>query len=208
MAHGSKLCLALSVGLFACSFHSTGTAEDVASTASAVTTACTYPAGPYGTAVGDVLPKTLSWKGFAAGATATTSIGAADLFDCDGSKGVNAVVLDVSASWCPSCQEEAPSVETQIEGAWGADGVRILTLLVEDENRGPASTQTARDWIDAFGLAKLEVVADPGDTFSVHALPTNILVDPRTMKIVSIQEGYDDTDQSPDTLAKSNAKVH
>lgn len=59
-------------------------------------TVCEYPSGPYGVAMGDVVPPTLSWDGFEPGNPNPTSFTAEDLFDCDGSRGIHAIVVDTS----------------------------------------------------------------------------------------------------------------
>lgn len=59
-------------------------------------TECVYPAGPYGVGPGQTVPPNLSWNGFAPGSSAATTFTAEDLFDCDGSRGIHAVVVDTS----------------------------------------------------------------------------------------------------------------
>jgi hypothetical protein len=67
-----------------------------ASTGAGASNPCTYPSGPYGVAQGQVVPPTLSWQGYAPGSNTVTTITPEDLFDCDGSKGINAVMVDTS----------------------------------------------------------------------------------------------------------------
>lgn len=57
---------------------------------------CTYPAGPYGVDQGEVVPPTISWQGYAPGASSPSTITMQDLFDCDGSRGIHAVIVDTS----------------------------------------------------------------------------------------------------------------
>ena len=171
--------------------------------------ACQYPSGPYGITMGDVLSPSLSWQGYAAGSSNVTTIKASDYYDCDGSKGINALVLDESATWCGACQQEAMDLPAQISGQWGPDGVQFVTLMIEDANSQPATTQTALDWRNQFSLTSIAVVADPNFTFAMNGtngLPTNILVDPRTMKIVALTQGYGGADPAVDQLAKMNKK--
>lgn len=59
-------------------------------------TNCEYPMGPYGVAQGQVVPPTISWQGYAPGASAPSTITMESLFDCDGSKNVNAIIVDTS----------------------------------------------------------------------------------------------------------------
>jgi hypothetical protein len=169
---------------------------------------CTYPAGPYDVTQGSVVSPTLTWQGYLGGSTQVTTITMSDLFDCDGTKGVNAIAIDESATWCGACQQEAPAVDQLMNGTWGQEGVRALTLMVQDANQNPATTQTASDWIQMFAITKTEVAADPNFTFGaqgVNGLPTNVVVDPRTMIITAVLQGYDPSDTTVDTLAQKNA---
>lgn len=57
---------------------------------------CTYPSAPYGVGQGQTVPPTISWQGFAPGGSSPTTITTEDLFDCDGSRGIHAVIVDTS----------------------------------------------------------------------------------------------------------------
>jgi hypothetical protein len=167
-----------------------------------------YPAGPFGLNVGDVVSN-FSWTGYAPGASTTSTIQLSDYYDCDGSRGINALLIDVSASWCVPCQDEAPQIEMLLKGTWGKDGVRAVTLLVQDVSGNPATAQTARDWQTQYSPAKVAVGADPNDSFATMAFPTNIAVDPRTMKITDNTMGYDPMapgDPAIDALVAKNKK--
>lgn len=59
-------------------------------------TECEYPAGPYGVAQGQVVPPNLTWQGFAPGSSTAETISIVDFFDCDGSRGIHAVLFDTS----------------------------------------------------------------------------------------------------------------
>jgi hypothetical protein len=59
-------------------------------------TQCDYPDGPYGVGEGQIVPPTLTWQGFAPGASSPTTIAITDFFDCDGSRGINALYFDTS----------------------------------------------------------------------------------------------------------------
>jgi hypothetical protein len=171
--------------------------------------ACVYPTGPYGTAMGSVISPTATWQGYEVGAASISTITAKDLYDCDGKKGINAIVFDESATWCGSCQQEAQDLPSQM-ATWSTQGVAFLTLMVEDASGQPASTSTALQWRNTFSLSSVvAVMADPAFTFShsgTIGLPMNILVDPRTMTIVSVVEGYGGTDPAVSQLALKNKK--
>src|SRR5262245_61872445 len=64
---------------------------------------CAYPEARYGYEAGDVSPPTLSWQGSAEQGRAL-GVSLADYFDCDGSRGINAILVDQSAAWCGPCQ--------------------------------------------------------------------------------------------------------
>jgi thiol-disulfide isomerase/thioredoxin len=149
---------------------------------------------------------TLSWPGYAAGSTTQTTITPADLYDCDKSKGINAIVLDISATWCQPCQQEAQEFDPQFAKSWSAEGVVVMTIMYQDGNQNPATAQTALDWINQFSLKHVAVVAGPTFDFvpSTGAIPTLALVDPRTMKILSVTLNDLVGDPSVDQLAQKN----
>jgi hypothetical protein len=152
------------------------------------------------------MPPTLSWPGYAPGSTTQTTIGTTDLFDCDKSKGINAIVIDISASWCGPCQQEAQEFDPQFASSWGAEKVYVLTVLFQDVNSNPATAATALDWIHQFALKHVAVVAGPDFDFSpsTGAIPTLALVDPRTMKILNVTLNDLVGDPSVDQLAQKN----
>lgn len=148
---------------------------------------CTYPSGPYGSASGSFVEGDFSWM------CAGDAVTASDLFDCDGSKGINAIVFDVSAEWCAACISEASDFKTLIP-QYEMLGVKAITLMVEDAAHSPATLMTATNWKSTYNLA-IDVCADP--YFSFHPpsgssvnLPVEIVVDPRTMRITHVTEGY------------------
>jgi hypothetical protein len=173
---------------------------------------CVYPAGPYGKTQGSIVSPDWSWQGYVKGSNKVTTLTMADLYDCDGTKGINAILMDEAALWCGPCNQEAMDLPAQMDAAWTKQGVAAVNLVIQDDSpqRKPASTNDALRWRDAYGLGPVaNVVADPNWTFS-HAgsigLPTNILIDPRTMKIVSYVEGYGGIDPAVSKLALKNKK--
>jgi hypothetical protein len=153
---------------------------------------CQYPAGPYGTTVGSTISPTLTWQGYAPNSSSLSKVSITDFFDCDGSKGINALLLDASALWCGTCRAEASTIPTHL-AAWGPDGIKFVTLIIEGLIVGQkGTTADALSWKTEYKLDDAWVVADPVYEFAhpgTNGLPTNILVDPRTMKIVKIVEG-------------------
>jgi hypothetical protein len=66
--------------------------------------------------------------------------------------------------------------------------VKVITLVLEDSNQQPATVTTATQWRTAHKLYDETVCADPGWVFhdGNNGLPMNIIVNPRTMRIISI----------------------
>ncbi len=167
-----------------------------AADASTITPSCTYPKGPYGVGLNTVLDPNSSWQGYAANDTQVTTLKMSDLFDCDGSKGINAIMIDVSAGWCAACETQAHD-EGQLTSQYDAVGVKSITLLIMDAAEAPATTGTALDWRTTYKLDDVGVYADPSFLLQPNeqsiGLPITYIVDPRTMKIVSGTEGYGST---------------
>jgi hypothetical protein len=164
---------------------------------------CLYPAGPYGLTEGSRLPPSLAWQGYLGGSSQATKISIADYFDCDGSKGINALEIDIGAAYCTQCRAEAPVLEALLDGDGGKEGIRALTLLLNDASFHPATVETAAAWIQSFDLRKTDVAANPVSTFPIDDIPTSVIVDPRTMTVVLFMIGYDPAALS--TLAVHNA---
>lgn len=76
---------------------STATASNTSSTASSSSSSsCQYPAGPYGVKQGDTVPPTLSWEGYRPGDSSPSTFDIEEFFDCDGTKGINALMIETS----------------------------------------------------------------------------------------------------------------
>ena len=179
-------------------------------------TACTYPEAPaegYGKEIGDTVSNAHAWEGYVEGTTEaaqTTMISIESYLDCDGSKGINALMIIESAEWCGNCQTEASQLNSNMQNKWEAMGIRVLTLMAQKLDSSPATLQTAFKWKTDYNLMSSAVAVDPPITFtppgaSSLGLPLIVVVDPRTMKIVHIQEGYSSTHPELEALAETNA---
>lgn len=156
--------------------------------------ACPYPPAPYGLTTGKVISSSLKWQGFLEAATQASEVPVTDYFDCDGSKGIDAVLFDVSATWCGACQQEAMELPGKM-ATWKGEGIRVVTLMIEDEAGSPATVTTAQQWRDTYKLDSIATLADPGASLVAAVgggigLPYQVVIDPRTMTITSTQEGY------------------
>ena len=73
--------------------------EAIASVTAAATggQACEWPqASGYGVGQGQVVPENLSWQGFMPDSSQSATVAIADFFDCDGSRGINAIMVETS----------------------------------------------------------------------------------------------------------------
>ena len=189
----------------ACSSGSGGAAAP-----SGAATHCVYPAGPYGTNEGDVVDPSLKWQGFVDDAGNPTTIAIRDYFDCDGSKGVHALVLDESATWCADCAKQSAMVAPLLSAKWKDEGVSLVVLMAQDQQGNAASLDTALSWRNEYALTTGAVCADPAWTMKVwggasasgNGFPMDAVVDPRTMKIVRLQPN--DLEGTVVNLALSN----
>jgi hypothetical protein len=150
-----------------------------------------YPAGPYGFSTGSTFPN-VSFKGYHEGTGVWSDVSMSEYYDPDGSRHVNALWLDVSASWCSACRAEAgdlPDLYTKYKPRGG----RVLTALIENDSSSPATQSTVDSWDTSFSV-NFDIVADPMSAALPKGgvgLPHNYLIDPRTMKIVKVVEGAD-----------------
>jgi hypothetical protein len=174
-------------------------------------TQCTYPASNFGDKKGNVAPPMHTWQGYVNDSSTEVPVKIEDFYDCDGTRGINAVLIDTSAVWCEACQQEATDMSANLAGAWKDLGIRVLTLIDEDAQSMPATSAIALAWKTKYKLDRSTVAADPADTFlnigeSTIGLPLLTLVDPRTMQIVDVQEGYSGNYSSLLALAAKNKK--
>lgn len=153
---------------------------------------CVYPSSGYGVYEGQVVPGNLAWQGYPDGSSASGTVSIKDYFDCDGSKGIHALLIVNSATWCGACQQEANDLPSHA-AVFAQKGIRVLTLMVQNASGQPATLSTATSWRNNFDLQAYATAADPNFSFAGSGnvgLPLQILVDPRTMKIVDRTEGF------------------
>jgi hypothetical protein len=207
---GSGVTAGVTSGSGATSGATTGPSTSAATTSVSTSAAsgggnCVYPGGPNGVSQGSIADGSLTWQGYADGANQLSTVTIKDYFDCDGSKGINALLVLTSASWCGACQQEAQEMPATI-ASWAGMGIKVLTLMIEDDNSNPATPPVALAWKNQFGLSNA-VVADPDFSFAPPGsvgLPLNVIIDPRTMKIVDTEEGYSGDYTTLTQLAQKN----
>ncbi|MBN4050178.1 hypothetical protein JYT28_00320 [Desulfobulbus sp. AH-315-M07] len=82
-----------------------------------------------------------------------------------------------------------------------------VTLLLDNPNEGAPTTSGAWTWKDAFGLDGAYILADPNFSMvpgSSVGTPQTTLIDPRTMKVQYVKEGYDGNFSPLENLAQQN----
>lgn len=172
---------------------------------------CTYPSGRYGTQLGALVDPSLQWQCYVDDGATPTPVAMSDLFDCAGTKGVRVILLQQAATWCGDCVREAQQVGPLAGGKWKDEGVRVVTLVAQDQQEQPATLDTALTWRNEFSLTTGLMCADPAWTMrrwgvpaggGDNGFPTNVVVDPRTMRIFAIQP--DDVPGTVDYLARAN----
>jgi hypothetical protein len=167
---------------------------------------CTYPDGPYGVDEGHTMPLTLSWQGYRPGADAMSTLSAAELFDCDGTRGIHALLFVTSQFGCEPCYLESEALES-LMASWSSMGVVASVMLVDDVDGGPPSPSGALLWKEELGLTRVGVFLDPTFSLVVGAsvgTPMQTVVDPRTMRVVQRFEGLPDDLQILHALAVHN----
>jgi hypothetical protein len=167
-------------------------------------TFASYPAGPYGTGRGATI-QNLSFLGWRHPDVAQYDLSKletlrlSDFYDPDGHTGIKLLAINASAVWCSVCRSEYVDMKTQDTYAtYKAKGVEMLGTLFEDNSYYPAQPMDLHNWGSVSNHAvAFPLVIDPsfkmGAYFDSDATPLNMLVDVRTMTIVSVTMGYSTT---------------
>lgn len=160
-----------------------------------------YPSGPYGLDKGSVFPL-VTLQGYKLATGAWTSISTASYYDPTGARGITGVFFIVGAEWCGACQSEADEAPLWLTQAYKTRGGVFASAIIEqavDDGSGnylPATQATVDTWI-ATHKTNYDIMIDPHGEATLPmsgtiGLPHNYVIDPRTMKIVDIEEGFDD----------------
>jgi len=176
---------------------------------------CNWPTENLGVAPGQHVPSNLAWQGFGPGEDQERNISIEEFFDCDGSRGVHAVLLVTSQYGCSRCTSQASGL-TQMIASWAEEGlnIQVLTLKIEDSNGSkPASMEGVNHWRDAYALSTSFVAFDNGYTMIPReggggvrfGTPLNSVIDPRTMEVVDVIQTFDRSYASLLEVARRNA---
>lgn len=150
-----------------------------------------YPEGPYGTEAGGVVQNVClqGWLAPDRVAHAEGSlerIALSDFYDPDGSRGIELLLVNTAAVWCSACRIEHEDLP-QRAASYGPKGLRILGALFQDQRQNPASVEDLTRWVELFET-NFPMSLDPNYAFGLYAsaetAPLNLLIDPRTMRIL------------------------
>jgi len=176
-------------------------------------TAPSYPSEGIGKEPGDVVPNTC-FVGYRAPDRVTPrpeareTVAFSDYYDPTGSKGVGLLLINTAAIWCGACVSEHETLPEHYQKL-APKGLAIISGLFEDASRNPASIQDVERWIARFDT-NFPMVADSelylADYASTDLAPLNMLVDPRTMKIVRKYLGDQGSVMWPDIEATLDAQ--
>jgi hypothetical protein len=162
-----------------------------------------YPPGPYGYGIGAVIDNLefIGWRDPVASAydvALLEHVRLGDFYDPNGTN-TELIVINASAVWCTVCQAEMRDMNRSgTYEAFRARKVQVLGTLFEDGAGDPAKPRDLSLWgsSDKRAIA-FPLVLDPalkmGRYFASDATPLNLVVDARTMRIVSAVMGYDAT---------------
>jgi hypothetical protein len=150
-----------------------------------------YPESGFGTESGDVV-ENACFTGYRAPERVTPdaehreTIAFSDYYDPAGTKGYNLLLINTSAIWCGACVVEHGTLPDHAREL-GPQGLVIVSTLFQDAHGDEATLEDVERWIDNFGT-NFPMVADPDlqlQDYSPPSLaPLNMLVDPRSMKIL------------------------
>ncbi len=159
-------------------------------------TSCEPPTEGLGTAIGSTFDGNITLKD-----CGRNPVRLADLM-C----GHPLTLIEIGAGWCQPCIEQASTLEDRIVSAFGPEGLQVISVVFQDEQGNPATSEFCREWRQGFDLST-PVLYDP-DLLSDLSLfftdvqastPVNLLVD-ANFRIVFKSAGEVPTDLG-DTIA-------
>jgi hypothetical protein len=153
-----------------------------------------YPAGPYGTAKGDVIAD-LSWEGYvndAADAVATTRPYGPYSLDALRHSGRRYALVNLAETACPGCQKSAGELAADAKAVVDMGGAIVEVLITTGFVNPPKKTDLDA-WIDKYKIPVTSVMDLPGKgPVTKNALgerETAYIVDLQTMKILEVISG-------------------
>ena len=147
----------------------------------------TYPEGPYGKEVGDIL-KNLEFTNGDGEKVDLQSFYKDDFNQL--------LLITTSAEWCTACIKEQPKLETMYQ-EYHSRGLDVLVTLFQDRDFEPATPELSTRWQSKYDLS-FQVLADQEDPntfaeyYDVSLTPMVMLVDLSKMEIIYLTQGFDE----------------
>jgi hypothetical protein len=105
------------------------------------------------------------------------------------------LVITIGALWCSACQDEQPSLATDVSGD---PSFCVLGILMDGQNQGVAATKADVDtWTQYFKQNFTVAQGTPASENllngfgSTIGLPFSFIVKPQTMTVLSTVQGFD-----------------
>ncbi len=131
---------------------------------------CAYPGGPYGTRVGDKL------RPFSRQRCDGSTYDFLDQTFCDS----QLTVISIAAGWCTPCLRESDEMEERVNAVYGPRGVRVVQVIIADDQYVPATPQLCNQWVERYGLSNPVVIDPDGALVALYptmTLPSTTIVD-------------------------------
>lgn len=147
--------------------------------------ACSWPEMGYGTNIGRAMePITLQ-----------TCDGTSFTYPNDGYCDTRFTVISIGAGWCRPCIIESEQFEAEINERYDDADVRLIQILVQDEEFNAPTEEFCNQWVARFGLTNDQLI-DPAQLSNIYfpsgALPSTIIVDNATGTIVFREVGAEE----------------
>jgi len=158
-----------------------------------------YPASPYGVAENQTLADfTASGYRLSPGHTDATQLPWAEdikLSEFYYNAACKCMLITIGATWCTACQQEQPAVIADVEGD---PNFCVLGVLQEGLTGATATQSDVEEWTAEYsqnfpviqGNTKTNRLLS-GTGSGTIGLPYSLIVDPATMKVLQIVEGFD-----------------
>lgn len=166
-----------------------------------------YPSGPFGIGIGSVIYnyKFIGFPNAMKDSTTLKEIQMADFYNPTGDgiyeEGTEnagapkpkALLIDVASVWCGPCNNEAKNILPGLYTKYKPQGGEFLLQLADGPTGGVAATSKSLfNWTQKYDVdypAAFDPTYKLGALFKSEAYPTNMIVDTRTMKIVTVLAG-------------------
>ncbi|HVY29736.1 MAG TPA: TlpA disulfide reductase family protein [Polyangiaceae bacterium] len=114
------------------------------------------------------------------------TISFSDYYDPAGTKGVSLLLINTAAFWCGACLAEHETLPDHAREL-APQGLVVISAVFQDAHRDAATLEDVERWIANFH-SNFPVVADPKLDLQRYSPPSmaplNMVVDPRSMKIL------------------------